>query len=207
MERTISQCTGGKFMNACAFNATDPLYIDYHDHYWEQPHYDSLELFKLLALESQHAGLSWLTILKKKEAYEEAFYDFDPEKIAEMTDEDVDELMDFPNIVHNRKKLEAIIGQARGYLQIEQDYDSFSDFLWSYVDHQPLNMNYHSASERLTVDERATQLSKDLKHYGFKFLGPVTVFSFLEAAGLYNSHLVDCPYNPKNRLTEPEREL
>ena len=86
-----------------------------------------------------------------------------------MTDEDVDELMDFRNIVHNRKKLEAIIGQARGYLQIEQDYGSFSDFLWSYVDHQPLNMNYQSASERLTVDERATQLSKDLKRYGFKF--------------------------------------
>lgn len=115
-------------MNECAFGTKDPVYLDYHDHVWGQPLYDSKALFKLLALESQHAGLSWLTILKKKEAYEEAFYDFEPEKVAQMTAHDIDRLMTFPNIVHHRKKLEAIVNQAQGYLKIEQAYGSFSKF-------------------------------------------------------------------------------
>lgn len=115
-----------------------------------------------------------------------------------MSDKDIDRLMEFPNIVHNRKKLEAIVSQARGYLQIEKDYKSFSDFLWSYVNHQPINMGYKKPRDRKTVDDRATQLSKDLKKYGFKFLGPVTVFSFLEAAGLYDSHLEGCPVKPSH---------
>lgn len=149
-----------------------------------------------MALESQHAGLSWLTILKKKESYEQAFYNFDPTKIVNMTSEDIDRLMEFPNIVHNRKKLEAIVNQAEGYFKIEKDYGSFSTFLWSYVDNKPLDLGYRQSTERMTVDERATELSKKLKQYGFKFLGPVTVFSFLEAAGLYNAHLQACPYNP-----------
>lgn len=187
-----------EFMNPCAFGTKDPTYIDYHDNLWGQPLYDSLQLFKLMALESQHAGLSWLTILKKKEAYEEAFYNFDPAKVAKMTEQDIDNLMNFPNIVHNRKKLEAIVNQAKGYFAIEKDYGSFSKFLWSYVNHQPYDMQYEKPSERITVDETATQLSKKLKNYGFKFLGPVTVFSFLEAAGLYNAHLKSCPSNPNN---------
>lgn len=115
-----------------------------------------------------------------------------------MSDKDIDRLMEFPNIVHNRKKLEAIVSQARGYLQIEKDYKSFSDFLWSYVNHQPINMGYKKNRDRKTVDDKATQLSKDLKKYGFKFLGPVTVFSFLEAAGLYDSHLEGCPVKPSH---------
>ncbi|MDU6180981.1 MAG: DNA-3-methyladenine glycosylase I, partial [Staphylococcus lugdunensis] len=134
----------------------------------------------------------------KKDAYEEAFYNFDPEKVAQMTSKDIDRLMEFPNIVHNRKKLEAIVSQAQGYLKIEQDYNSFSDFLWSYVNNKPIDMGYKKPSDRITVDERATKLSKDLKKYGFKFLGPVTVFSFLEAAGLYDSHLEGCPVKPSH---------
>ncbi|MGX0909663.1 DNA-3-methyladenine glycosylase I [Staphylococcus caprae] len=185
-------------MNECAFSTKDETYLEYHDKFWGQPLYDSKELFKLIALESQHAGLSWLTILKKKDAYEEAFYNFDPEKVAQMTSKDIDQLMEFPNIVHNRKKLEAIVSQAQGYLKIEQDYNSFSDFLWSYVNNKPIDMGYKKPSDRITVDERATKLSKDLKKYGFKFLGPVTVFSFLEAAGLYDSHLEGCPVKPSH---------
>ncbi|MBO1198464.1 DNA-3-methyladenine glycosylase I [Staphylococcus simiae] len=184
-------------MNECAFGTTDPVYLDYHDHFWGQPLYDSKALFKLLALESQHAGLSWLTILKKKDSYEQAFYNFEPSKVATMTASDINQLMDFPNIVHHRKKLEAIVAQAQGYLAIEQQYGSFSDFLWSYVDGHPIDLNYKHANDRITVDERATQLSKDLKQFGFKFLGPVTVFSFLEAAGLYDAHLQDCPSKPQ----------
>lgn len=185
-------------MNECAFSTKDETYLEYHDKFWGQPLYDSKELFKLIALESQHAGLSWLTILKKKDAYEEAFYNFDPEKVAQMTSKDIDRLMEFPNIVHNRKKLEAIVSQAQGYLKIEQNYNSFSDFLWSYVNNKPIDMGYKKPSDRITVDERATKLSKDLKKYGFKFLGPVTVFSFLEAAGLYDSHLEGCPVKPSH---------
>lgn len=196
MEIVISQSLGGIFMNECAFGTKDPIYLDYHDHVWGQPLYDSKALFKLIALESQHAGLSWLTILKKKASYEEAFHEFEPEKVAQMTETDIDRLMEFPNIVHNRKKLEAIVSQAQGYLKIEQEYGSFSEFLWSYVDGKPIDMQYQHASERITVDERATRLSKDLKSYGFKFLGPVTTFSFLEAAGLYDAHLKDCPSKP-----------
>lgn len=185
-------------MNECAFGTKDPTYLQYHDEVWGQPLYDSLELFKLMALESQHAGLSWLMILKKKESYEAAFYNFDPAKISDMTSEDIDALMLFPNIVHNRKKLEAIVGQAKGYFEIVKDYGSFSDFLWSYVDGKPVDFQYTHPSDRITVDARATELSKKLKSYGFKFLGPVTVFSFLEAAGLYNAHLQCCPKNPNH---------
>lgn len=197
MDVKISQWTGVKFMNECAFGTKDPLYLHYHDEEWGHPIYDSLKLFKLIALESQHAGLSWLTILKKKESYEQAFYNFDPTKISKMTTEDIDRLMTFPNIVHNRKKIEAIVSQAQGYFDIEKDYGSFSDFLWSFVDYKPIDCAYVTSSDRITVDERATKLSKQLKKYGFKFLGPVTVFSFLEAAGLYNAHLQSCPNNPK----------
>lgn len=185
-------------MNACAFGTKDELYIKYHDEEWGQPLYDSQKLFELMALESQHAGLSWLTILKKRPAYREAFYNFDPKKIAQMTDADIDRLMEFPGIVHYRKKLEAIVSQAKGYLKIEQDYDSFSQFLWNYVDHQPIDLQYQTPSDRITVDDRAKKMSKDLKKYGFKFMGPVTMFSFLEAAGLYDAHLVDCPFKPNH---------
>ena len=142
MDVKISQCTGVKFMNECAFGTKDPLYLHYHDEEWGQPIYDSLKLFKLIALESQHAGLSWLTILKKKESYEQAFYNFDPIKISKMTTDDIERLMTFPNIVHNRKKIEAIVSQAQGYFDIEKDYGSFSDFLWSFVDHKPIDCGY-----------------------------------------------------------------
>ena len=185
-------------MKECAFNTDDPVYLEYHDYFWGQPLYDSKELFKLMALESQHAGLSWLTILKKKASYEEAFYYFDPKQVSQMTKKDIDRLMKFPNIVHNRKKLEAIVSQAQGYLKIEEGYDSFSDFLWSYVDYKPIDMGYKKPRDRKNVDARATQLSKDLKKYGFKFLGPVTVFTFLEAAGLYDAHLEGCSAKPKH---------
>lgn len=188
-------------MNPCAFGTKDPIYIAYHDNVWGQPMYNSKDLFKLIALESQHAGLSWLTILKKKESYEDAFHQFEPTKVAEMTEADIDELMSFPNIVHNRKKLEAIVSQAKGFLKIEAEFGSFSDFLWSYVDHEPINFKFKTREEReaITVDERAKRLSKDFKTYGFKFLGPVTVYSFMEACGMYNGHLVDCPNNPENK--------
>ncbi|UXS30368.1 DNA-3-methyladenine glycosylase I [Staphylococcus delphini] len=180
-------------MNPCAFGTKDPLYLNYHDHFWGKPLYDSRALFELLALESQHAGLSWLTILKKKEAYQQAFHNFDPYRIAQMRDEDIDALMAFPNIIHHRPKLEAIVSQAKGYIQIEQDYNGFSSFLWSFVDGAPVDFKYQSVEERITVNDTAKALSKALKQYGFKFIGPVTAFSFMEAAGLYNSHLVSCP--------------
>ncbi|QLK85971.1 DNA-3-methyladenine glycosylase I [Staphylococcus sp. 17KM0847] len=181
-------------MNTCAFGTTDPLYIEYHNHFWGKPLYDSQKLFELLALESQHAGLSWLTILKKKEAYREAFYQFNPYQIANMTEDDIESLMSFPNIIHHRQKLRAIVSQARGYLQIEQEYESFSHFLWSFVGGTPIDLQYKTAEERITVNDTAKALSKALKSYGFKFIGPVTVFSFMEAAGMYNAHLIDCPY-------------
>lgn len=187
-----------KNMSDCAFGTTDPIYKEYHDKEWGQPLHDSRKLFELMALESQHAGLSWLTILKKREAYRKAFYNFEPEKIASMTDKDIDQLMEFPDIVHYRKKLEAIVGQAKGYLEIEKIHGSFSKFLWSYVDFQPVDLHYKTPADRITVDERAKQMSKDLKKFGFKFMGPVTMFSFLEAAGLYDAHLEDCPYKPKH---------
>ncbi|ARJ49960.1 DNA-3-methyladenine glycosylase I [Staphylococcus lutrae] len=181
-------------MNPCAFGTTDPLYLAYHDDEWGKPIYDSQQLFQLLALESQHAGLSWLTILKKKAAYQQAFYHFDPFQIAQMTPEDIQALMTFPNIIHHRPKLEAIVAQAQGYLQIEKEHGHFSDWIWSFVDGQPIDFRYTSVDQRITVNATATRLSQKLKDYNFKFIGPVTAFSFMEAAGLYNSHLMSCPH-------------
>ncbi len=180
-------------MNPCAFGSQDPVYIDYHDHFWGKPLYDSRALFELLALESQHAGLSWLTILKKKDAYKSAFYQFDPYKIAQMTSSDIDQLMSFPNIIHHRKKLEAIVSQAKGFIEIEKDYESFSHFIWSFVNGAPIDFQYETVEARITVNDTSKKLSKSLKEYGFQFIGPVTAFSFMEAAGLYNSHLFSCP--------------
>lgn len=181
-------------MNPCAFGTTDPLYIQYHDEFWGKPLYDSQALFELLALESQHAGLSWLTILKKKDAYRDAFYDFDPYQVAQMTDDDIDALMDFPNIIHHRQKLAAIVAQARGYIKIEREHESFSKFLWAFVDGTPVDFLYETVDQRITVNDTAKELSKALKQYGFKFIGPVTAFSFMEAAGMYNAHLLSCPH-------------
>ena len=178
----------------CPWCGTDPLYVAYHDTVWGRPEYDSQHLFEKLCLDGQQAGLSWITILRKQDGYQKAFAGFDPERVARFTDDDVEALMNNPEIVRNRLKIRSIIGNARAYLQLEQDTgESFSRFLWSFVDHHPIQNQWATMAQVPTTDANAIAMSKALKKRGFSFVGPTIVYAFMQATGFVNDHLVACP--------------
>ena len=172
--------------------ASDDIYVSYHDEEWGRPVYDSKELFEKLCLDGQQAGLSWITILKKKQGYHEVFKEFEPTKIAMMTDMDILDALDNPNIIRNKLKVNSIIKNARGYLAMEAEGVNFSDFLWSFVDGQPVQNNYQIQEEVPTQNERSMAMSKALKKRGFTFVGPTICYAFMEAVGMYNNHLMSC---------------
>ena len=173
---------------------TNPLYVAYHDEEWGQPLHDDQELFELLCLETYQAGLSWETVLNKRQAFRAAFHGYDAVKIAAMTDADLEALMDNPAIIRNRRKLYATRANAQAFLQIQQTYGSFNDYIWSFVDHEPIRnaiADYREAPAKTALSEK---VSKELKKQGFQFVGPVCVYSFMEAAGLINDHENDCEW-------------
>ena len=172
--------------------ASDDIYVSYHDEEWGRPVYDSKELFEKLCLDGQQAGLSWITILKKKQGYHEVFKEFEPTKIAMMTDMDILDALGNPNIIRNKLKVNSIIKNARGYLAMEAEGVNFSDFLWSFVDGQPVQNNYQIQEEVPTQNERSMAMSKALKKRGFTFVGPTICYAFMEAVGMYNNHLMSC---------------
>ncbi len=173
----------------CHWCTGHPAYIAYHDHEWGRPEYDSLKLFEMLCLEGMQAGLSWLTILLRRDNYRRAFHDFDPNKIAQMTGVDVARLMQDAGIIRNRLKVNAIIKNAQAYLQLTQTQD-FSDFLWSLVDRKPIIRNRGSAI--LTETEQSRAMSKALKKLGFTFVGPTICYAFMQAVGMVNDHEDGC---------------
>lgn len=179
-------------MIRCAWSGDLPIYIDYHDKEWGKPEFDSLKLFENLCLEGLQAGLSWITVLKKRAAYREAFYQFDPEKIAQMRAQDIDRLMQNPNLIRHRAKLEAIVKNARAYLAMEKSGQNFSDFIWSFVNHQPIMNDVPDLSAIPTKTAISTEMSKALKKRGFVFIGETTCYAFMQAMGLVNDHLNDC---------------
>lgn len=176
----------------CAWVGDSVIYQDYHDSEWGKPEYDALKLFEQLCLEGQQAGLSWLTVLKKRENYRKAFHQFNPEKLAEMTALDVDRLMENTGLIRHRKKLEAIITNARAYLAMQKCGENFSDFIWSFVHHQPqINcvLTYEDVPTKTPV---SAAMSNALKKKGFVFVGETTCYAFMQAAGLVNDHHCDC---------------
>ena len=176
----------------CQWCGTDPLYVQYHDEEWGVPIYDDKLLFAKLILDGAQAGLSWITILRKRENYWQAFDQFDPEKIVRYDEAKIAELLQNPGIVRNRLKVESAVKNARGYLKIQEQYGSFSNFLWEFVDGKPIQNSWYSLSEIPTETAVSQAMSKALKKYGFSFVGSTIIYAFMQAVGMVNDHVVDC---------------
>ena len=177
----------------CPWCGTDPLYVHYHDTVWGRPEYDDLALFEKLCLDGQQAGLSWLTILRKQENYRAAYAGFDPERIVRFTENDIEQLLKNPGIVRNRLKVQSVIKNARGYLALREQGESFSSFLWQFVDGQPIQNHWQRFEQVPTTTPESEAMSKALKKAGFTFVGPTIVYAFMQATGMVNDHLVYCP--------------
>jgi DNA-3-methyladenine glycosylase I len=176
----------------CPWCGDDPLYVDYHDREWGVPVRDDRTLFEFLILEGAQAGLSWLTILRKREAYRRAFAGFDPVEIASWSDEAVARLMADPGIVRNRLKIEAAIGNARAFLDVQRAFGSFADYIWGFVDGRPIQGSWRSIADLPPPTPLAETISRDLKRRGFRFVGPTIVYAHMQATGMVNDHLVGC---------------
>jgi len=176
----------------CEWCTGDPLYTAYHDLEWGVPAHDDRRLFEMLILEGAQAGLSWLTILRKREHYREAFHGFDADRIARYEARDLARLLSDPGIVRNRLKIEAAVANARTYLKIVEDFGSFDRFLWRYVDNRPVQNAWRSASEIPSRTTDSDRMSKDLKTRGFKFVGSTICYAFMQAVGMVNDHVVPC---------------
>ncbi len=183
-------------MQRCGWVSQDQLYIDYHDQEWGVPEKDGKKLFEMICLEGQQAGLSWITVLKKRENYRAAFHLFDPVKVAAMTDEDVERLVLDTSIIRHRGKIQAIIGNARAYLAMAQNGEPFADFVWSFVDNTPKVTLAATLGEIPTSTPASDALSKALKKRGFKFVGTTICYSFMQACGLVNDHITGCFCHP-----------
>ncbi|RSK16210.1 DNA-3-methyladenine glycosylase I [Streptococcus oralis] len=176
----------------------NPLYVAYHDEEWGQPLHDDRALFELLCLETYQSGLSWETVLNKRQGFREVFYNYQVQRVAEMTDGELEALLENPAIIRNRSKLFATRANAQAFLQVQKTYGSFDAYLWSFVDGQTIINDvpdYHLAPAKTALSEK---LSQDLKKQGFKFTGPVAVLSFLQAAGLVDDHENDCEWKNGN---------
>jgi DNA-3-methyladenine glycosylase I len=178
--------------NRCQWCGSDPLYIAYHDNQWGVPVHDDRLLFEMLILEGAQAGLSWLTILKKRENYRRAFHDFDPVQIAAFSQDEIQGLLQDAGIVRNRLKIEAAVKNARGAVAIIEEYGSLAAFLWRYVDNSPRQNAWQSLSELPARTAESDLMSRDLKKRGFNFVGPTICYAFMQAVGMVNDHTVDC---------------
>ena len=187
----------------CTWPGTDPQYLAYHDEEWGVPEWDSRALFEKLVLDGFQAGLAWITILRKREAFRKAFAGFDPDIIATWGTSEVERLLQDPGIVRHRGKIEATITNARAWQRIEAE-QGFSDFLWSYVGGAPLQNHWTAMNQVPASTQISERLSRDLKKAGFKFCGPTIVYAFMQAVGMVNDHLVGCPCHARVASLAPK---
>jgi len=176
----------------CPWPGDDPLYIAYHDEEWGVPVYDDQALFAKLLLDGAQAGLSWITILRKRENYYAAFDDFDPEKMARYDEAKIAELLANPGIVRNRQKVNAFVRNAQAYLKLQDDIGSFSDYLWGFVGGTPIINSWKTLADLPATSPESEAMSKDLKKRGFSFVGPTICYAFMQAVGMVNDHTADC---------------
>ena len=179
-------------MSRCAWAGTDPLLVPYHDEEWGVPVHDDRLLYEFLVLEGAQAGLSWLTILKKREGYRRVFAGFDPVKVAAFGPEDVDCLLAGPGIVRNRLKVESAITNARAMLKVQEEFGSFAAYQWGFVQGRTMHNEWQTLSEIPAKTEEAELMSKDMKRRGFRFVGPTILYAHMQATGMVNDHTVDC---------------
>jgi DNA-3-methyladenine glycosylase I len=176
----------------CKWAENDPLYQAYHDEEWGIPVYDSRALWEQLMLEGFQAGLSWITILRKREAFRKAFRNFDPKKVARFTEADVKRLLEDPGIVRSRAKIEATISGARIYLEMEAAGEDFSNYIWKMAGGKPIRNKWKGMGDVPAKTELSEEISKALKKRGFKFVGPVIVYAWMQACGIVDDHVVGC---------------
>jgi len=180
-------------MKRCEWVKLDePLYVEYHDKEWGKPVYDDRHLFEMLCLEGAQAGLSWWTILQKREGYRAAFDQFDVSKIVLYTEDKLQELSQDSRIVRNKLKIASVVTNAQAFLRIQEEYGSFSEYIWGFVDHQPIINEWSSIANVPATTDISERMSKQLKKDGFKFVGSTICYSFMQAIGMVNDHVVDC---------------
>ncbi len=176
----------------CEWSGSDPLYIEYHDREWGVPLHDDRRLFEMLILEGAQAGLSWITILKKREAFREAFDSFDPSRIARFDGRKVHQLLSNRGIIRNRLKIQAAVQNARAFLKIREEFGTFDRYLWQFVGNSPIHNRWKKLQEIPARTKESDALSGDLKKRGFKFVGSTICYAFMQAVGMVNDHVVDC---------------
>lgn len=176
----------------CDWPGDDPLYIAYHDEEWGLPVHNENELFELLILEGAQAGLSWITILRKRENYRAAFDNFDPHKVAAYDEAKIAELLDNPGIVRNRLKVNAAVTNAHAYLEVQQEFGGFDAYIWGFVDHRPIVNTWQTLAEIPASTPLSDTISKDLKKRGFKFVGPTIAYAYMQSIGMVNDHVTGC---------------
>ncbi len=176
----------------CSWCGDNPLYMEYHDLEWGVPVHDERKLFEFILLEGAQAGLSWLTILKRREGYRRAFADFDPEVVATYSEKKLEQLLEDPGIIRNRLKVASAVSNAKAFLKVQEDFGSFDKYIWSFVDGQAIQNAFRSMEELPAKTALSEAISKDLKRRGFRFVGPTIVYAHMQATGMVNDHLVDC---------------
>jgi len=179
-------------MNRCPWAGTDPDYIAYHDLEWGVPVHDDKKLFEFLVLESAKAGLSWITILKRRSLYRDAYDNFDPSKVALYSSERIDWMIENSGIIRNRKKIESSIHNAKLFLELQKTYGSFDNYIWGYVNHTPIINHFNTLKEVPTSTALSDLITKDMKKLGFKFIGTTIMYAYMEAIGMVNDHLTTC---------------
>jgi DNA-3-methyladenine glycosylase I len=176
----------------CAWCGTDPLYMRYHDEEWGVPVHDDHKHFEFLILEGAQAGLSWITILRKRENYREVFAGFDPERVARFGKRDIERLLKNPGIVRNRLKVESTVKNARAFLEVQAEFDGFDNYVWRFVNGKPIQNHWTQMQQIPTTTPESDTLSKDLKKRGFNFVGSTIIYAHMQAIGMVNDHAVDC---------------
>ncbi|MCY7295432.1 DNA-3-methyladenine glycosylase I [Alteromonas sp. a30] len=176
----------------CDWASKDPAYLPYHDTIWGVPVYDNQALFAKLCLDGQQAGLSWLTILKRQKNYEMAFHQFDPYKIAQFTESNIEDLLQNSGIIRNRRKIESIIKNAKAFIQLAEEGIEFSDFIWSTVNYKTIVNHYENLADVPATSKESDMLAEKLKKAGFSFAGSTICYAFMQAVGLVNDHLTTC---------------
>ncbi len=179
-------------INRCEWCGSDQLYMEYHDHEWGVPAHADRKQFEFLVLESAQAGLSWLTILKRREGYRRLYAQFEAKQVARFDESKIQEMLQDTGIIRNRKKIESSINNAQRFLEIQDQYGSFNNYLWDFNDGKQVVNHFTRLSELPATTPLSDTISKDLKQKGFRFLGSTTVYAHLQATGLVNDHLVDC---------------
>ena len=176
----------------CSWAGSDPLMVEYHDKEWGTPVHDEKGLFEFLILEGAQAGLSWATILNRREGYRKAFADFDVQKVALYSEDDLERLIQNPSIIRNWLKINSAINNARLFIKIQKEYGSFDHYILGFVDHQPINNRFEKLADIPASTELSTTISKALKKGGFNFIGPTICYAFMQAVGMVNDHVLDC---------------